>query len=76
MELQSWNIRVVTANPSFHRTPLLTSGMSNTVKAWQALDPAVRKEYGEEYGQAALDASKQLMDLFCWNMYDALAEET
>ena len=46
-ELQSWNVQVVTVNPSFHETPL-TLGMRQTIiNMWENVPASVRDEYGE-----------------------------
>jgi hypothetical protein len=49
MELKDWGIAVTTANPTFHRTPIVASVNAVVHRVWGATSPAIKAEYGEEY---------------------------
>jgi len=46
MELKAWGIHVTTANPSFHRTPILTKGEGAIGRTWAGTDERVKAQYG------------------------------
>jgi len=46
MELKAWGIHVTTANPSFHRTPLLVKGSGAIGRTWARTDEKVKAQYG------------------------------
>jgi NAD(P)-dependent dehydrogenase (short-subunit alcohol dehydrogenase family) len=66
MEMKSWGIPVVTMNPSFHKTPIVAGGVSNTVKAWKLVDPDTQAQYGEAYVNGMIKQTG-LVDLVLWN---------
>lgn len=47
LEMRDWDIDVVTVNPSFHETPLVTVMESQWRQCWERLDPDLRQQYGE-----------------------------
>jgi NAD(P)-dependent dehydrogenase (short-subunit alcohol dehydrogenase family) len=67
MELKSWGIRVVTVNPSFHRTPLLAGGPSTVQRCWLGTDVATRAEYGEGYAEALTEAASVMLNRNSWD---------
>lgn len=46
-ELKHFGVKVVTVNPSFHKTPLFTGMLPNVTKMWEQLPASKREEYGE-----------------------------
>ncbi len=66
MELMSWGVKVVTANPSFHRTPLVLGGASTVVRCWNGVDKATQAEYGEEYAEAVVAKATTMMSSMSW----------
>jgi len=46
-ELRNFHIQVVTVNPSFHKTPLVTCMRQNVINMWEQVPPAIQEEYGE-----------------------------
>ncbi len=48
-ELKCFNIPVVTINPSFHRTPIVTSAEASLRRSYDALSESKKAEYGVEY---------------------------
>ena len=65
MELQPFGIRVVTLNPSFHKTPIATNALPYLEKVYKALPPHEREAYGDEYFHAAADLTKSFTDGWC-----------
>lgn len=49
LELQAFNIPVVSVNPSWHQTPLSDSTGAKLDDVWNDLSPEVQEEYGKEY---------------------------
>merc|ERR1712232_1282520 len=47
-ELKSFDISVVTMNPSFHKTPMADQIVSNFEKKYNNLDDDLKKQYGDE----------------------------
>jgi len=49
LEMSSWNIKVVTCNPSFHKTPIV-GGIAPTLdKVFKNMDREVYDQYGKTY---------------------------
>lgn len=46
LELRGWGIKVVTINPSFHRTPIATNGSATLQRAYDNLSPEMQAAYG------------------------------
>lgn len=46
-ELGVWNVQVVTVNPSFHKTPLVTNMRQKVHEMWNRVPPSIQEEYGE-----------------------------
>ena len=67
MELVDWGIKVVTANPSFHKTPLLETGGATLGRCWDRQAPATKEEYGEAYFSHVQAKSTDLMAAHCWD---------
>ncbi len=51
LEMKAWGIKVITVNPSFHRT-LIADGAATVQSSYDALDPQTRDEYGPQYLRA------------------------
>lgn len=51
-ELQPFGIKVITCNPTPHETPINAAGLASFERAFQALSPGKREEYGQDYFDA------------------------
>jgi hypothetical protein len=49
MELRDWHVAVTTANPTFHRTPIVASVNAVVQRVWAATSPSTKAEYGDAY---------------------------
>lgn len=49
MEMKGWGIKVVTVNPSFHKTLIATNGAETLQRSFDALDREMQEEYGQPY---------------------------
>jgi NAD(P)-dependent dehydrogenase (short-subunit alcohol dehydrogenase family) len=67
MELKAWGIHVSTANPSFHRTPLLAKGAGAIGRTWAKTGEPTKAQYGEAYFEMASTLSPELMYRHCWD---------
>lgn len=54
-ELNQWHVKVVTVNPSFHKTPLVTGMQQNLTKVWEQVPSSKQDEYGDgKYDRACI----------------------
>jgi hypothetical protein len=65
--MKSWGIPVVTANPSFHRTPMVEGGANTVVRCWTQLDEKVKAQYGDSYVESACEAYLNLTRSNTWD---------
>lgn len=74
MELKSWDIPVITANPSFHKTPMVEGGANTLIRCWDKLDEDVKAQYGDSYIQSACTAYLELTQGNTWNSMNVTHE--
>lgn len=75
VELEAFNVAVVTVNPSFHETPIVDSCQKNLESVWRSLDPGVQEEYGVEFLQVIVRSFNKVLNLVTWkpsNVLDGL----
>jgi len=46
-EMRNFNVQVVTVNPSFHKTPLVTGMRQKVLDMWEQVPASLKNEYGE-----------------------------
>jgi NAD(P)-dependent dehydrogenase (short-subunit alcohol dehydrogenase family) len=72
VELAPFGIKLVTLNPSFHKTPIATNAMATLERAYQGLPAAEREAYGEDYFKACADLTAQFTDGWCVSLFGCL----
>lgn len=65
-ELNGWGIKVITINPSFHRTAIASSAAATVKKTYDGLDAAKREEYGPAYLDSCIKLTNDQTD-GCWD---------
>lgn len=65
-ELEGWGIRVVTINPTYHRTEMGSQGGRTLTESFDRLDAKTREEYGAEYIKNA-QALAAKNNVKCWD---------
>ena len=50
-EMNPFGIQVITLNPSFHSTDLVTTMGQRLIALWEQVSPEVREDYGEDFFQ-------------------------
>ena len=74
--MEGWGIRVVTVNPSFHRTQIAINAPATLKHSYDALDAKTKAEYGPEYLTAVQKLTADHTD-GCWDprhVVDALVK--
>jgi NAD(P)-dependent dehydrogenase (short-subunit alcohol dehydrogenase family) len=46
LEMKMFGVKVVSVNPSFHSTPLVSDTQKKLKEAWENMSPDLQKEYG------------------------------
>lgn len=65
-EMEGWGIKVITINPSFHRTQIATGAAATLKTSYDALDDVTKAEYGPEYLAAVQRLTSDHTD-GCWD---------
>jgi short-subunit dehydrogenase len=47
LEMKMFGVKVVSVNPSFHSTPLVSDTKKNLKDSWDNMSPDLQKEYGQ-----------------------------
>lgn len=70
LELKTFGIQVVAANPSFHSTPLVTTAQDfmNGDAVWNKLSAEHKKEYGQDFVH---DLSRHVLTFMNSNVWDS-----
>jgi NAD(P)-dependent dehydrogenase (short-subunit alcohol dehydrogenase family) len=65
-ELRNFNVQVVTINPSFHQTPLVTGMRQKVHEMWNRVPAWKQDDYGEEFFQQFVANGVDLPESFMW----------
>ena len=65
-EMAGWGIKVITVNPSFHRTAIASNAVGTLKKIYDGLDAAKREEYGPAYLDACVELTNNQTE-GCWD---------
>jgi NAD(P)-dependent dehydrogenase (short-subunit alcohol dehydrogenase family) len=60
-EMLPWGVKVVTIEPTFHRTPITDKevNIANAKKVWDQTPEDIRKDYGQEYFDSIIEFMKR-----------------
>jgi len=67
IEMMSFNIKVITFNPSFHTTDIVKNQGPKFRKDWEIVNPDIRKQYGEKYFETMHRKSSELIIRMSWD---------
>ena len=66
MEMEDWGIGVTTVLASFHKTPMVTEGITILEKTWASTPEEKRREYGEEFYELMHASTESLLTDLAW----------
>jgi NAD(P)-dependent dehydrogenase (short-subunit alcohol dehydrogenase family) len=66
MELSNWGIGVTTVLASFHKTPMVTEGITILENTWARTPEIKQREYGQRYYELMHQSTDSLLTDFAW----------
>jgi NAD(P)-dependent dehydrogenase (short-subunit alcohol dehydrogenase family) len=63
MEMRPWNVRVINVNPSYMKTPLITTSVDNLMKEYKNASQEIQMQYPVECIPKAAERVFQLQEV-------------